>query len=122
MKRLALLLALLSLPGPLPADQALPDPLAAGWLGNATCERLHEDQDVRVLRCTFPPGVGHERHYHPAHFGYAISGGRMQITDASGTRVSELATGSHFYSEGVDWHEGLNVGETTVQYLMIEPR
>ena len=100
----------------------LPDPLAAGWQGEPVCELLHEDARQRVLRCTFPPGVGHERHYHPPHFGYALQGGRMQITDERGQRVVDLATGSYFASEGTPWHEVLNVGDTTVVYLIIEPR
>ncbi len=102
--------------------RALPDPLEAGWKGTPVCEKLHEDSDHRILRCSFPPSVGHERHYHDRHFGYAISGGRMRITDARGTREVNLATGSHFASDGVDWHEVLNVGKTTVVYLIIEPR
>lgn len=104
------------------AEPSLPDPLEAGWKGKSVCERLHEDAHLRILRCTFPPGVGHERHFHNRHFGYAISGGRMQITDADGTREVELATGSSFSSEGVAWHEGLNVGDTTLLYLMVEPK
>ena len=100
----------------------LPDPLAAGWQGSPVCEKLHEDASQRILRCTFPPGVGHERHYHAPHFGYALSGGRMRITSADGTREVELDTGSSYVSEGVDWHEVLNVGDTTVVYLIVEPR
>ena len=100
----------------------LPDPLAAGWQGSSVCEKLHEDAHQRVLRCTFPPGVGHERHFHPRHFGYALSGGRMRITDQKGTREVDIATGSSFASDGVAWHEALNVGDTQVQYLMVEPR
>ena len=99
---------------------ALPDPLAAGWQGDPVCERLHEDAKQRILRCTFPPGVGHERHFHAPNFGYAISGGRMQLTDASGIREVDLRTGSSFYSSGTEWHEVLNVGDTTVVYLIIE--
>ena len=98
----------------------LPDPLAAGWKGAPVCERLHKDATQRILRCTFAPGVGHERHYHGPNFGYAVSGGRMQITDASGTREVDLPTGSSFASPGTEWHEVLNVGETTVVYLIIE--
>ena len=98
----------------------LPDPLAAGWKGVPVCERLHEDKGQRVLRCTFAPGVGHERHYHAPNFGYAVAGGRMQIIDASGTRELDLPTGSSFASPGTQWHEVLNVGETTVVYLIIE--
>lgn len=101
---------------------ALPDPLAAGWNGQAVCEQLALTERQRVLKCTFPPGVGHEKHYHVPHFGYALSGGRMRLNDARGTRDVELATGSHFTSEGTDWHEVLNIGTTTVQYLIVEPR
>ena len=100
----------------------LPDPLGAGWQGKPVCERLHEDARHRILRCTFAPGVGHDRHYHPAHFGYALSGGRMRMTDAEGTREIELKTGSHFRSDGTAWHEVLNVGTTTVAYLLVEPK
>lgn len=100
----------------------LPDPLEAGWRGVSVCENLHEDSEQRVLRCSFPPGVGHERHFHPRHFGYAISGGHMRITDANGTREVNLATGSSFTSPGVAWHEVVNVGDTTVVYLIVEPK
>ena len=101
---------------------SLPDPLAAGWNGAPVCERLHEDSEQRVLRCSFPPSAGHERHFHGRHFGYAIAGGRMRITDASGTREVDLATGSSFTSPGVAWHEVLNIGDTTVVYLIVEPK
>ena len=104
------------------ASETLPDPLAAGWRGQPVCVKLHETTEVRVLRCTFPPGVGHERHFHPRHFGYALAGGTMEILDQNGTRRVDIAAGSYFSSEGIDWHEGLNVGDTAVQYLMIEPR
>ena len=103
------------------ATETLPDPLVAGWRGQAVCVKLHKTTEVRVLRCTFPPGVGHERHFHPRHFGYALAGGTMEILDKNGTRRVDITTGSYFSSEGIDWHEGLNVGDTVVQYLMIEP-
>ena len=106
----------------LAAQSDLPDPLQAGWNGSPVCERLHEDSEQRVLRCSFAPGTGHERHFHSRHFGYAISGGRMRITDASGTREVDLATGSSFTSTGIDWHEVQNIGETTVVYLIVEPK
>lgn len=100
----------------------LPDPLEAGWEGESVCELLHEDESLRVLKCIFPPGVGHERHYHDRHFGYVLVGGRMQITDAEGTRVAEFPDGLTWDSDGVEWHEVLNVGETTSEYLIVEPK
>jgi len=100
----------------------LPDPLAAGWNGKPVCERLHEDDRQRILRCTFAPGVGHERHFHDAHFGYAVAGGRMRIDDENGVREVDVPAGSSFTSEGISWHEVLNVGDTTTVFLIVEPK
>ena len=46
----------------------------------------------------------------------------MAITDESGTREVDLPTGSSFASDGTAWHEVLNVGNTTVIYLIVEPK
>lgn len=100
----------------------LPDPLAAGWEGKPVCEKLHEDSHHRILRCTFPPGVGHERHYHRPHFGYSLTGGRARIVDASGTREVELVAGSSSVNAAVDWHEVYNIGDTAIVYLLVEPK
>lgn len=118
---LAMGVAGLSAGSALAHEPPLPDPLAAGWNGETVCEQLHKDTDHRVLRCTFPPGVGHERHYHEKNFGYVVAGGRMRITDASETREVDLVAGSSYASEGLDWHEVLNVGDTTVVFLLVEP-
>jgi len=99
----------------------LPDPLAAGWQGQKVCEKLHEDSKQRVLRCTFPPGVGHEKHFHAPNFGYTVQGGKVKITDAKGIREVEIKTGdSHVSANGTKWHEIVNVGDTTIIYLVLE--
>jgi len=105
----------------MPKD-TLPDPLEAGWKSEKVCVVLQEDAALRALRCTFPPGVGHERHYHAAHFGYTLEGGKMQITDKTGTRVQEIKAGSSWKSDGVEWHEALNIGKTTAVYIIVEPK
>ena len=97
------LIASLAVAGGCGGQTGLPDPLEAGWNGAPVCEKLHEDSNHRILRCSFPPSVGHERHFHDPHFGYAIAGGRMRITDSDGTREVDLAAGSSFTSEGVAW-------------------
>lgn len=104
------------------ADEPLPDPLAAGWKGQSVCAVVHDGLRQRVLRCTFPPGGGHERHYHAPHMGYVLEGGRMQITDRDGTRVVETKVHSSWHSDGVEWHEAVNVGDTPTSYLIIEPK
>jgi quercetin dioxygenase-like cupin family protein len=106
--------------GTLSADAPLPDALSAGWQGKPVCEELRTDPGHRLLRCTFAPGVGHERHFHPAHIGYALSGGTMRITDAKGTREQVLQTGASYTSPGTAWHEVVNLGTTPVIYLIYE--
>ena len=102
--------------------KALPDPLEAGWEGEQVCELLQETDKVRALKCTFPPGVGHERHFHAPHFGYILEGGTMRIKDANGTREQETPAGASWTSDGVDWHEAVNIGDTTTVYIIVEPK
>jgi len=102
--------------------QTLPDPLAAGWNNESVCEVLEENDKVRALKCTFPPGVGHERHYHASHFGYTLAGSKFRITDTTGTREVNVPTGTNFYNEGIEWHEVLNIGDSTAVFLIIEPK
>ena len=98
------------------------DPLQAGWKNESVCELLDESDIFRVLKCSFPPGGGHDKHFHAPHFGYALSGGKFKITDTTGVREVELKTNSHFSSEGVDWHHVENVGDSTSVYLIFEPK
>ncbi len=103
------------------AEAPLPDPLAAGWQGRPVCELLFANAELRALRCTFPPGIGHERHFHARHWGYIEQGGTMRITTAAGTTVRVLESGTQWWSDGVDWHEVVNIGDTTAVYVIVEP-
>ena len=103
-------------------NHKIPDPLEAGWSNEAVCELVEENEKLRVLKCTFKPGTGHDKHYHNPHFGYALSGSSFRIKDKNGVREVNLLTGSHFYNEGVEWHEVLNIGDSTAVYLIFEPK
>lgn len=103
-----------------PAD--LPHAFDAGWKGEATCELLYETDSVRVGRCDFPPGIGHEKHYHNPHFGYVIQGSTLRITDAEGTREVETTAGATWSTDTVTVHEALNVGDVSTSYLIVEPK
>lgn len=107
---------------PEPAPPELPDPLAAGWQGKPVCEQLLDNEYLRVLRCTFPPGVGHEKHVHAPHFGYALSGGTARIDDARGLREATTPTGYSWWTGETTTHANQNIGETTSAYLIIEPK
>ncbi len=103
-------------------QQDLPDPLEAGWKGESVCEIVEESDKVRVLKCTFPPNVGHEKHYHDPHIGYTLEGGKFKISDIDGIREVNVPTGYTFRNDGRTEHEVLNVGETTAIFLIIEPK
>jgi quercetin dioxygenase-like cupin family protein len=100
----------------------LPHALDAGWQGTETCELLFEDDSVIVGRCDFPPGVGHEKHYHNPHFGYVLQGSTLRIIDESGEQVLETTTGDNWSTDQVTVHEALNVGDVTTSYLLVEPK
>lgn len=107
----------------LAADTAgLPHAFDAGWQGQKTCELLYEDAAVRVGRCVFPPGVGHEKHFHNPHFGYVLEGATMRLVDADGEQTVTTATGGSWSTTEVTVHAGLNVGETTARYIIVEPK
>jgi len=103
-------------------NNPLPDPLKAGWNDQAVCELIKDNNKIRVLKCTFPPNVGHERHFHDEHFGYTLVGGKFRIKDTTGIREVDIPTGYEFYNEKVEWHEVLNIGKTTAVFLIIEPK
>jgi beta-alanine degradation protein BauB len=114
------LLPLLLSSAALAAD--VPDALAAGWQGEKRCENLYEDAQIRILRCTFPPTVGHEKHSHPEHFAYVLSGGHGQATDARGTREFDIKTDDFRANKAVEWHEAVNTGDTTLRLLIVEKK
>jgi beta-alanine degradation protein BauB len=103
-------------------DNTLPDPLEAGWNNEKVCEVIEDTKKLRILKCTFPPSVGHERHYHDPHFGYTMSGSKFRIMDTTGTREVDITTGSHFLNDKIDWHKVLNIGDSTTVFLIIEPK
>jgi quercetin dioxygenase-like cupin family protein len=98
----------------------LPDPLDAGWKGEPVCEVLKNNDELRVLKCVFDPGVGHEKHYHNPHFGYTLRGGQFRITDAQGTREVKIPDGYSFSNDSIIRHEVLNIGDTRAEFLIIE--
>lgn len=100
----------------------LPDPLEAGFKGQSVCEVLQDNNTLRVLKCTFAPGVGHDKHYHAPHTGYTIAGSTFRITDNNGTREVAVPTGSSFTNDEIIEHEVLNIGDSTAVFLIMEPK
>lgn len=100
----------------------VPDALTVEWQGKHPCEALYEDAQIRVARCTFPPGAVHVRHTHPGYLTYILSGGKGLTTVAAGESASTSTAGTLNSNKPVLWHEYKNVGDTTMSYLIIEKK
>jgi quercetin dioxygenase-like cupin family protein len=108
---------------PLPGmAENVPDALSVEWQGKKPCEKLYEDAQVRVARCTFPPGTVHVCHSHPSYLTYVLSGGQAQVQDEKGTRKIEIVAGTFSDVAPIPWHEFSNAGDSTLQYLVVEKK
>jgi beta-alanine degradation protein BauB len=104
------------------AQADVPDALSVEWQGKPPCEKLSEDAQVRVVRCTFPPGAIHVCHSHPSYVSYVVSGGRGQVQDEKGVRKIDIVTGALLEAQPVPWHEFTNIGDSTIQFLLVEKK
>jgi len=57
---------------------------------------------------------------HDRYFGYTLAGAR--IADADGIREVDVPAVRSFSSDGVEWHEALNIRRSTSVFLIIEPK
>src|SRR5215813_6482477 len=104
------------------AQAEVPDALSVEWQGKPPCEKLFEDAQVRVVRCTFPPGAVHVCHSHPSYVSYVVSGGRGQLQDEKGIREVDIVTGALLEAQPVPWHEFTNTGDSTIQFVVVEKK
>src|SRR6478609_12206131 len=86
-------LSLLAAQSAVMADD-VPDALSVEWQGKKPCEKLFDDAQVRVARCTFPPGAVHVCHSHPGYLAYVVSGGQGQVEDEKGKRKINVTAGA----------------------------
>jgi quercetin dioxygenase-like cupin family protein len=98
----------------------VPDALSVEWQGKKLCEKLFDDAQVRVVRCTFPPGAVHVCHSHPGYLSYVVNGGQGQVQDEKGIRKIDVVSGALLDVPPTPWHELANVGDTTMQFVVVE--
>lgn len=79
-----------------------------------------ENDRVRVLGASIPPGEGHGMHWHPQHLVHTLSAYKVQDTFPDGsTNNMERDAGEVLWGEELS-HATENVGETAVHALIIE--
>ena len=79
-----------------------------------------ENDRVRVLEATLPPGMKEQVHSHPANVIYVLEGGRYRNYAADG-KITEgaLRTGDVIYRDPLT-HAAENIGDTTMHLILVE--
>ena len=81
--------------------------------------RLENDR-VRVMEATLPPGVKEAVHSHPAYVIYVLEGGKYRNYASDGkTTEGELKAGEVLFREPLT-HAAENIGTTTMHLILVE--
>jgi quercetin dioxygenase-like cupin family protein len=79
-----------------------------------------ENDRIRVLVATLPPGVREQVHSHPAYVIYVLEGGRYRNYASDGkTTEGELKTGDVLYRDPLT-HAAENIGDKTMHMILVE--
>ena len=82
---------------------------------------LFENDDVKVLDVTFPPGKGDNMHDHNPMTFYVLSGGKGQVTLPDGSvNEREVPTGFVGHSRDKQRHQVKNLGPDTLKLIIFE--
>jgi quercetin dioxygenase-like cupin family protein len=81
---------------------------------------LLDNEHVRVLQVEFAPGESAAWHQHPNHVAYALTEGKLEITDkGKPANVMNIKAGDALYLDAVT-HMAKNVGTTTLKLVVTE--
>jgi len=82
---------------------------------------LLENDYVRVLQYTLPPGALDHWHTHPPRVGYVLSGAKIRVTKADGSHEDyDEKTGEGYWGEFSPLHETLNIDTKPYIALLVE--
>jgi quercetin dioxygenase-like cupin family protein len=89
-------------------------------VNSKTIKVKFENDRVRVLEATLPPGVKEQVHSHPAYVIYVLEGGRSRnyASDGKVTEI-ELKTGDVLFREPLT-HAAENIGDTPLHLILVE--
>src|SRR5438477_7695041 len=89
-------------------------------VNSKTIKVRFENDRVRVLEASLPPGVKEQVHSHPAYVIYVLEGGKYRNYASDGkTTEGELKTGEVLYREPLT-HAAENIGDTTMHMILVE--
>jgi len=87
----------------------------------ANFKLLLENDHVRVLQYTLPPGALDHWHTHPPRTGYVISGAKIRVTEADGSHEDyDEKTGETYWADFSPLHDTLNLDTKPYIALLVE--
>ena len=89
-------------------------------VNSKTIKVKFENDRVRVMEATLPPGVKEAVHSHPAYVIYVLEGGRSRnyASDGKVTEI-ELKTGEVLFREPMT-HAAENIGDKPLHLILVE--
>src|SRR3569833_545599 len=87
----------------------------------ANFKLLLENDHVRVLRYTLPPGALDHWHTHPPRVGYVLSGAKIRVNEADGSHTDyDEKTGDTYWGDFSPLHDTLNIDTKPYIALLVE--
>jgi beta-alanine degradation protein BauB len=81
---------------------------------------LLDNDKVRVIAIEFAPGETAPWHQHPNHVVYALTDGKLEITDkGKSPTIADIKAGTAMYMPAVT-HMAKNIGNTTLKLIVTE--
>ena len=85
-----------------------------------TVRILLDNEKVKVIEAEFAPGAATDWHSHPNHILYALTDGKMEVTDKDKPAiVMDIKAGNAMYLPAVT-HKIKNIGTATMKILVTE--
>ena len=82
---------------------------------------LLENEHVRVLQYTLPPGALDNWHTHPPRVGYVLSGAKIRVTEADGSHEDyDEKTGDTYWGEFSPLHDTRNLDTKPYIAILVE--
>jgi len=90
-------------------------------VASAQYSLIAENDHVRVLRATLPPGVTTAMHSHPAHIGVTLTGGSLRMGLPDGKSVDMEAKPDQVMPlQAAGSHTTTNTGKAPIEVIVIE--
>jgi quercetin dioxygenase-like cupin family protein len=89
-------------------------------VNSKTIKVTFENERVRVMEATLPPGVKEQVHSHPAYVIYVLEGGRYRNYESDGkVTEGELKSGEVLFREPLT-HAAENIGDKPLHMILVE--